>query len=305
MAGVINRSQLLKQLLPGLNGLFGLEYKQYEEQHKMVFEIETSNRSFEEELKLSGFGLAAVKDEGDGFIYDSAQEAFTARYTHETVALGFRITEEAMDDNLYDTLSSRYTKALARSMSHTKQIKCASVVNNGFDPAFAGGDGQSLFSTAHPLVGGGTNSNRPTTGTDLNETAIENALIQIGAWTDERGLLINARGVKLILPPALEYVGHRLLKSTQRVGTADNDINAINSMSALPQGMMVYRWLTDPNAWFIKTDVPGGLKHFVRKPMKTAMEGDFETSNVKFKAWERYATGWTDPLGVWGSPGSS
>lgn len=301
----MNRSQALKQLLPGLNALFGLEYKQHEEQHKAVFDIENSDRSFEEELKLSGFGTAQVKDEGAGISYDSAQEAYTSRYTHETIALGFKITEEAMDDNLYDSLSARYTKALARSMSHTKQIKAAAVVNNGFSSSFLGGDGQPLFSTAHPLVGGGSNSNRPAVGADLNETSLESALIQISTWTDERGLLINARGVKLLVPSQLDFVATRLLKTQMRVGTADNDINAIAANSALPQGFMVWRWLTDTNGWMIKTDVPGGLKHFVRKPMKTAMEGDFETGSMRYKAQERYSFGWTDPLGVYASPGST
>lgn len=302
---LMNRSQLLKELLPGLNGLFGLEYKRYPEEHKEIFDMESSERSFEEELKLSGFGTAPVKDEGAAIEYDSGQEAYVARYTHETIALGFKITEEAIEDNLYDSLSSRYTKALARAMAYTKQVKGAAILNNAFSGSHLGGDGVALCATNHPLVGGGTNSNRPTTGADLNETSLESALIQIAGWTDERGLLIAARGMKLIIPTALQFVAVRLLKSEQRVGTADNDVNAIVNSSALPGGFSVNHWLTDTNAWFIKTDVPNGLKMFQRVPMKTAMEGDFEIGAVKYKARERYSFGWSDPLGMYGSPGAS
>jgi hypothetical protein len=302
----ISRAQLLKELLPGLNALFGLEYQKYGEEHKEIYETETSERSFEEEVKLSGFSAAPVKNEGSAIAYDNAQEAFTARYTHETIALGFSITEEAIEDNLYDSLSSRYTKALARAMSYTKQVKAASVLNQGFtgsgNPTY--GDGQVLFSTAHPLVSGGVNSNRPTTGADLNETSLEAAVIQIAAWTDERGLLIAAKPRKLIVPPALMFVATRLLETELRVATADNDINAIRNNGSIPEGYSVNHFLTDTNAWFLCTDVPNGLKHFVRTPMQTSMDGDFDTGNVRYKARERYSFGVSDPLGMFGSPGA-
>lgn len=301
----ISRSQLLKELLPGLNALFGLEYNRYAEEHKEIYDTETSERSFEEETKLSGFAAAPVKDEGAGIDYDTAQEAFTSRYTHETIALGFSITEEAVEDNLYDALSSRYTKALARAMAYTKQVKAASVLNNGFSGSHLGGDGVSLFSTAHPLVGGGVNANRPSAGVDLNETSLEAAVIQIASWVDERGLLIAAKVRKMVVPPSLMFVAKRLLATELRVGTADNDINALKQMGVVPEGYSVNHFLTDPNAWFIKTDVPNGLKHFERVAMKTSMDGDFDTGNVRYKARERYSFGWSDPLGMWASPGSS
>jgi hypothetical protein len=301
----ISRAQLLKELLPGLNALFGLEYKRYGEQHKEIYETETSERSFEEETKLSGFSSAPVKNEGSAIAYDNAQEAWTARYTHETIALGFSLTEEAVEDNLYDTLSSRYTKALARAMAYTKQVKAANVLNNGFSGSFAGGDGVALFSASHPLVNGGTNSNIPTVATDLNETAIENAVIQIAAWVDERGLLIAAKPRKMVIPPALQFVATRLLETELRVGTGDNDINAIKNNGSVPEGYTVNNFLTDPDAWFLTTDVPNGLKHFVRTPMSTSMDGDFDTGNVRYKARERYSFGWSDPLGMWGSEGAA
>ena len=301
----ISRAQLLKELLPGLNALFGLEYARYGEEHKEIYETEKSERSFEEETKLSGFSAAPVKNEGSAIAYDNAQEAFTARYTHETIALGFSITEEAVEDNLYDSLSARYTKALARAMSYTKQVKAASVLNNGFSANYVGGDGVALFSTAHPLVSGGTNSNRPTTNADLNETSLENAVIQIAAWTDERGLLIAAKPKKLIVPPALMFVAIRLLETSLRVGTTDNDINALKNNGSIPEGYTVNHYLTDTNAWFLTTDVPNGLKHFVRMPLANSMDGDFDTGNVRYKARERYSFGVSDPLGVYGSPGSS
>ena len=301
----ISRSQLLKELLPGLNALFGLEYKRYGEEHKEIYETEASERSFEEETKLSGFSAAPVKNEGGAISYDNAQEAFTARYTHETIALGFSITEEAIEDNLYDSLSARYTKALARAMAYTKQVKAAAVLNNGFSSSYPGGDGQALFSPAHPLVSGGTNSNTPSTQVDLNETSLEAAVIQIAAWTDERSLLIAAKPKKMIVPPALMFVADRLLETELRVGTNDNDINAIKNMGAVPEGYTVNHFLTDPNAWFLTTDVPNGMKHFVRTPLQNSMDGDFDTGNVRYKARERYSFGWSDPLGMWGSSGSS
>jgi len=301
----ISRSQQLKELLPGLNALFGLEYKKYEDQHKVIFETENSERSFEEETKLSGFGAAPVKSEGSAIAYDNAQEAWTARYNHETIALGFAITEEALEDNLYDSLSARYTKALARSMANTKQVKAANILNNGFDSAYTGGDGVELFSTAHPLVSGGTNSNEPTTPADLNETSLEAAIIQIAAWTDERGLLIAAKPRKLIIPPALMFVATRLLETELRTATADNDTNAIRAMGAIPEAYSVNNYLTDTDAWFIRTDVPNGLKHFVRTALNTSMDGDFDTGNVRYKARERYSFGWSDPLGMFGSPGAA
>ena len=301
----ISRAQLLKELLPGLNALFGLTYKTYEEEHKEIFEIETSERSFEEEVKLSGFSSAPVKNEGSAINYDNAQEVWSARYTHETIALGFSITEEAMEDNLYDSLSARYTKSLARAMAYTKQVKGAAVLNNAFSSSFLGGDGVALCSTSHPTVAGGVNSNRPTTGADLNETSLEAAIIQIAAWTDERGLLIAARPKKLIIPPALMFVATRILQTELRTSTSDNDINALKTMSAIPGGYAVNHYLTDTNAWFLMTDIPNGLKHFIRAPLKQAMDGDFDTGNVRYKSRERYSFGWSDPLGIFGSPGST
>ncbi len=301
----ISRAQLLKELLPGLNALFGLEYARYGEEHKELYETETSERSFEEETKLSGFSAAPVKNEGSAIAYDNAQEAFTARYNHETIALGFSITEEAVEDNLYDSLSARYTKALARAMAYTKQVKAASVINNGFNPSYPGGDGVALFSTAHPLISGGTNSNRPSTGSDLNETSLEAAVIQIAAWTDERGLLIAAKPRKLVVPPALQFVATRLLETSLRVGTADNDINALKNNGSIPEGYSINHYFTDTNAWVLTTDVPNGLKHFIRSPLENKMDGDFDTGNVRYKARERYSFGFSDPLGVFASPGSS
>lgn len=308
----ISRSQLLKELLPGLNALFGLEYKRYGEEHKEIYETETSERSFEEETKLSGFGAAPVKTEGAAISYDNAQEAFTSRFTHETIALGFSITEEAVEDNLYDSLSARYTKGLARAMSYTKQVKAASVLNNAFSGSYLGGDGVSLCGVnsgssrvGHPLVNGSQNYNSPATAVDLNETSLENAVIQIAAWTDERGLLIAAKPRKLVLPPALMFVAKRLLDTDGRVGTADNDLNALKQLGSVPQGYTINHFLTDSNAWFILTDVPNGLKHFVRAPMSTSMDGDFDSGNVRYKARERYSFGYSDALGIWGSSGSS
>jgi len=302
----ISRAQLLKELLPGLNALFGLEYKRYGEEHKEIYETETSERSFEEETKLSGFSAAPVKNEGTAIAYDNAQEAWTARYNHQTIALGFSLTEEAVEDNLYDTLSARYTKALARAMAYTKQVKAAAVLNNGFNNsgAYDGGDGVSLFNTQHPLVSGGVNSNTQSTPTDLNETALENAVIQIAAWTDERGLLIAAQPRKLVVPPGNQFVATRLLETELRVSTADNDINAIKNNGSIPEGYTINHFLTDPDAYFLTTDVPNGMKHFVRTPLSTSMDGDFDTGNVRYKARERYSFGWSDPLGMWGSPGA-
>ena len=301
----ISRAQLLKELLPGLNALFGLEYARYGEEHKEIYEIESSERSFEEETKLSGFSAAPVKNEGSAIAYDNAQEAWTARYNHETIALGFSLTEEAIEDNLYDSLSARYTKGLARAMAYTKQVKGAAVINNGFSANYTGGDGVSLFSTAHPLINGGTNSNRPSTGADLNETSLENAVIQIAAWTDERGLLIAAKPKKLIIPPQLQFVATRLLETSLRVGTTDNDINALKNNGSIPEGYTQNHFLTDPNGWYLTTDVPNGMKMFVRTPLANSMDGDFDTGNVRYKSRERYSFGWSDPLGVYGSPGSS
>jgi len=301
----ISRAQLLKELLPGLNALFGLEYATYGEQHKEIYDTETSERSFEEETKLSGFSAAPVKNEGSAIAYDNAQEAFTARYNHETIALGFSLTEEAIEDNLYDSLSARYTKALARAMAYTKQTKAASVLNNGFSAGvYAGGDGVALFSTSHPLVSGGTNSNTQATAADLNETSLEAAVIQIAAWTDERGLLIAAKPKKLIVPPALQFVATRLLETQLRVGTTDNDINAIVNNGSIPEGYAVNNYLTDSNAYFLCTDVPNGMKHFVRSPLANSMDGDFDTGNVRYKSRERYSFGFSDPLGMFGSPGA-
>lgn len=300
----ISRAQLLKELLPGLNALFGLEYKRYPEEYKEIYETETSERSFEEEVKLAGFGLASTKAEGMPVAYDNAQEAWTARYTHETVAMAFSLTEEAVEDALYDKLSSRYTKAMARSMAYTKEIKAAVPLNTGFT-SYTSGDGVYLFSASHPLINGGTNANRPVSGQDLNETSLEAAVIQIAGWTDERGLLIAARPKKMIIPPSLMFVATRLLKSEQRPGTADNDVNALKSMGVVAGGFSINHFLSDTNAWFLTTDVPNGLKHFERAPLTTAMDGDFETSNVRYRARARYSFGVTDPLGIWGSPGST
>jgi hypothetical protein len=299
----ISRAQLLKELLPGLNALFGLEYKKYEDEHAEVYETENSERSFEEEVKLSGFGAAPVKPEGSAISYDNAQESFIARYNHETVAMGFSITEEAMEDNLYDSLSARYTKALARAMAYTKQVKAASLLNTGFT-TFNSGDGTTLFSTTHPTVAGGTNANRLSVDADLNETSLEQAVIDIAAFKDERGLLIAARPRKLIVPPALMFVATRLLQTELRTGTADNDINALRSNGSIPEGYRVNHYLTDSDAFFITTDVPNGMKHFVRTAMQTGMDGDFDTGNVRYKARERYSFGVSDPLGIYGSPGA-
>jgi hypothetical protein len=300
----ISRAQLLKELLPGLNALFGLEYSRYGEEHKEIYETETSERSFEEETKLSGFSAAPVKAEGAAIAYDNAQEAWTARYNHETIALGFSLTEEAIEDNLYDSLSARYTKGLARAMAYTKQVKAAAVLNNGFSANFVGGDGVSLFNTSHPLVNGGVNANTPSTQADLNETSLENSVIQIAAWTDERGLLIAAKPKKLVIPPTLMFVATRLLETELRVGTNNNDINAIKNNGSIPEGYTVNHFLTDTNAWFLTTDVPNGMKHFERIPLSNSMDGDFDTGNVRYKSRERYSFGWSDPLGMFGSSGS-
>jgi hypothetical protein len=300
----ISRAQLAKELEPGLNALFGLEYKQYENQHAEIFDTENSDRAFEEEVMLSGFGTAAVKQEGSAVGYDDAQESFTARYTHETIALAFSITEEAVEDNLYDSIAKRYTKALARSMANTKQIKAANVLNNGFSSSYTGGDGVELFSSAHVSTSSSSNRNELSTASDLSETSLEQALIDIAAVKDERGLKIAARGVKMIIPSALQFTAERIMKSAQRVGTADNDINAVKSMGMIPQGYAVNNFLTDTDAWFIKTDVPNGLKHMVRSPIKTAMEGDFDTGNMRYKARERYSFGWSDWRGIFGSEGA-
>ena len=299
----ISRSQLVKELEPGLNALFGLEYKNYADEHAEIFDVENSDRAFEEEVMLSGFANASVKPEGSSVNYDTAQESFTARYTHETLALAFSITEEAIEDNLYDRLASRYTKALARSMANAKQVKAANVLNNAFDSSFTGGDGVELCSAVHPIVAG-TFKNELSTAADLNETSLEQALIDIAAMTDERGLKIAAKGTKMIIPSALQFTAERLMKSQGRVGTADNDINAVGSMGMIPQGYVVNHYLTDTDAFFIKTDVPNGLKMFVRAPIKTAMEGDFDTGNVRYKARERYSFGFSDPRGIFGSPGA-
>jgi len=299
----ISRAQLVKELEPGLNALFGLEYKNYANEHSQIFDTENSDRAFEEEVMLSGFGNAGVKPEGQSVNYDAATETFTARYTHETLALAFSITEEAIEDNLYDRLASRYTKALARSMANAKQVKAANVLNRAFNSSYTGGDGLELCSTAHVIVSG-TEQNELSTAADLNETSLEQAMIDIAALTDERGLKIAAQGRKMIVPSALQFTAERLLKSVGRTGTADNDISAVVSMNVIPQGYVVNHYLTDTDAWFIKTDVPNGLKHFVRAPIKTAMEGDFETGNVRYKARERYSFGWSDWRGVFGSPGA-
>ena len=299
----ISRAQALKELLPGLNALFGLEYAKYENEHAEIYETETSERSFEEEVKLSGFGAAPVKPEGGSLSYDNAQESFTARYTHETVAMGFSITEEAMEDNLYDSLSARYTKALARAMAYTKQVKAASLLNTGFT-TFQSGDGVTLFNASHPTVAGGTNGNRPTVDADLNETSLEQAVIDIAAYKDERGLLIAARPRKLIVPPSLMFVATRLLQTENRPATADNDINALRTNGSIPEGYRVNHYLTDNDAWFLTTDIPNGMKHFVRVAMSTSMDGDFDTGNVRYKARERYSFGVSDPLAMYGSQGA-
>ena len=298
----ISRAQLLKELLPGLNALFGMEYAKYGEEHKEIFESESSDRSFEEETKLSGFSAAPVKDEGSAIEYDNAQEAWTARYTHETIAMGFSVTEEAVEDNLYDSLSARYTKALARAMAYTKQVKGAAILNDAFSTTY--GDGVALCSTSHPLVSGGTNSNTPSTAADLNETSLEAAIISIAGWTDERDLLIAAKPRKLVIPPALQFVATRLLETQGRVGTADNDLNAIKNNGSIPDGYAVNHYLTDTDAWFVMTDVPNGLKHFTRTSMSTSMDADFDTGNSRYKARERYSFGVSDPLGIFGSPGA-
>jgi len=310
----ISRPQMMKELLPGLNALFGLEYNKYDDEHTMIYETESSDRSFEEEVQLSGFGQATVKNEGSAINYDSAQESFTARYNHETIALGFAITEEAIEDNLYDSLSARYTKALARAMAYTKQVKAAVPLNNGFTNSFQSGDGVNLFTASsdgvtggdgHPIVDGGKNDNRPSTGADLNETSLEDSIINIAAFKDQRGLLVAAKPKRLIVPPALQFVATRLLESQNRVSTADNDINAIRTNGAIPEGYMVNHYLTDTNAFFIVTDVPNGMKHFQRTALETSMDGDFDTGNVRYKSRERYSFGVSDPLGIYGSPGSS
>jgi len=301
----ISRQQLAKELEPGLNALFGLEYKSYENQHAEIFDTETSDRAFEEEVMLSGFGEAAVKAEGSAVSFDSANESFTARYNHETIALAFSITEEAVEDNLYDSIAKRYTKALARSMAQTKQIKAANILNNAFSVTTVSGDKQFLIDNDHPTIGGGTQSNRPTTLADLSETSLEQAMIDIAAFKDERGLKIAARGMKLIVPSANQFNAERILKSNQRVGTSDNDLNALASKGMLPQGYVVNNFLTDSDAFFIKTDVPNGLKHFQRAALKTAMEGDFDTGNMRYKARERYSFGASDWRGIYGSDGSA
>jgi hypothetical protein len=300
----ISRAQLLKELLPGLNALFGLSYATYDQEHKEIYETETSERSFEEETKLSGFNAAPVKNEGSAIQYDNGQEAWTARYNHETIAMGFSLTEEAIEDNLYDSLAARYTKALARSMAYTKQVKAAAVLNNGFTSTYAGGDGQPLFSASHPLISGGTNSNIPSTAADLNETSLEAAVIQISLWTDERGLLIAARPKKLVVPPSLQFVATRLLETELRVGTNNNDINALKNNGSVSEGYTINHFLTDTNAWFLTTDVPNGMKHFERVALSQSMDGDFDTGNVRYKSRERYSFGWSDPLGMYGSAGA-
>ena len=299
----ISRQQLVKELEPGLNALFGLEYKRYDNEHAEIYDTENSDRAFEEEVMLSGFGNAQTKAEGQGVSFDDAQETFTSRYQHETIALAFAITEEAIEDNLYDRLASRYTKALARSMANTKQVKAATVLNNAFDSNFKGGDGKELCANDHPTLSG-TFKNELSTSADLNETSLEQSMIDIAALTDERGMKIAARGVKMIIPSELQFTAERLMKSQGRTGTADNDINALANMGMLPQGYVINHFLTDTDAFFIKTDVPNGMKMFVRAPIKTAMEGDFDTGNVRYKARERYSFGFSDPRGIFGSPGA-
>ena len=301
----ISRSQLVKELEPGLNALFGLEYNRYENEHAEIFTAEASDRAFEEEVMLTGFGSAPVKEEGSAVTFDQATESFTARYTHETIAMAFAITEEAIEDNLYDRIAARYTRALARSMANTKQVKAANVLNNAFDSNFAGGDGKELCATDHPLATGGTFRNELSTAADLSETSLEQSLIDISAFVDERGLKIAMQGVKLIIPKELQFTAERILRSPQRVGTADNDINAMASMGMMPQGYRINHYLTDTDAFFIMTDAPNGMKMFVRSPIKTAIEGDFDTGNVRFKARERYSFGFSDPRGIFGSPGAA
>ena len=301
----ISRSQLVKELEPGLNALFGLEYNRYENEHAEIFAAEASDRAFEEEVMLTGFGSAPVKEEGSAVTFDQATESFTARYTHETIAMAFAITEEAIEDNLYDRLAARYTRALARSMANTKQVKSANVLNNAFNSSFAGGDGKELCATDHPLATGGTFANELSTAADLSETSLEQSMIDIAAFVDERGLKIAMQGVKPIIPKELQFTAERILKTPQRVGTADNDINAMASMGMMPQGYRVNHYLTDTDAFFIMTDAPNGMKMFVRSPIKTAIEGDFDTGNVRFKARERYSFGFSDPRGIFGSPGAA
>jgi hypothetical protein len=300
----ISRAQLLKELLPGLNALFGNEYKKYTEEHKEIFEHDTSNRSFEEETKLSGFGAAPIKNEGSAISYDNAQEAWTARYDHETIAMGFSLTEEAIEDNLYGSLSTRYTKALARAVAYTKQVKGAAILNNAFDSNFTYGDGVELCSELHPTVAGGVNSNEPATAADLNETSLEAAVIQIAGWTDERGLLIAAKPKKLVIPSNLQFTATRLLQTEARVGTSDNDLNAIKTNGSVPEGYCINHYLTDTNAWFLLTDCPNGLKYFTRTALSNSMDTDFDTGNSRYKARERYSFGVSDPLGIYGSPGA-
>ena len=300
----ISRAQLAKELEPGLNALFGMEYDRYENEHAEIFDTESSDRAFEEEVLIVGFGNASVKSEGQGVQFDSATEGFTARYTHETVALAFALTEEAVEDNLYDRLGARYTKALARSMAHTKQVKAANVLNNAFSGSYTGGDGVSLINTAHTLADGGSLANRQTTMADLNETSLENALISISTFVDDRNMILALRGMKMIVPPQLQFVADRLLETPGRVGTADNDINAVKNMGLLPEGYAVNHFLTDTDAWFLRTDCPDGFKHFERTPISTSMEGDFDTGNVRYKARERYSFGWSNPRCVFGSQGA-
>ena len=300
----ISRAQLSKELEPGLNALFGMEYARYENQHSEIFTTETSDRSFEEEVMLSGFGAAPTKSEGTGVAFDDANEAYTARYNHETVALAFSITEEAVEDNLYDRLSARYTKALARSMAHTKQVKAAAVLNNAFDSTVTGGDGKELCATDHPLTTGSTFANEPSTAADLNETSLEDALIKIAGFVDERGLIVALRGMKLIIPRQLQFVAERIMNSTLRVSTSDNDINALKSMGMLPEGYVVNDFLTDTDAFFIMTDTPRGFLHFERVALSTGMEADFDTGNMRYKARERYSFGFSDPRCVFGAPGA-
>jgi hypothetical protein len=300
----ISRSQLAKELEPGLNALFGMEYERYDDEHAEIYDTETSDRAFEEEVMLVGFGNAPTKSEGSGVQFDTANEAYTARYTHETIALAFALTEEAIEDNLYDRLGARYTRALARSMSHTKQVKAASTLNNAFNSSFTGGDAKELCATDHPLAMGGTFSNEPSTAADLNETSLENALIDISNFVDERNMIVALRGMKLIIPPALQFIADRLMSSTLRSGTADNDVNAIRNMGMLPDGVVVNHFLTDTDAFFLKTDAPNGFKMFERSPLSTSMEADFDTGNMRFKARERYSFGFSDPRCVFGSPGA-
>jgi len=298
----ITRAQISQELVPGLNALFGLEYKRYMQEWEKIFETQTSEKAYEEDVKLAGFALAPVKPEGESIQFDEAGEVYTARYNHETIALAFAITEEAVEDNLYESLSARYTKALARSMAQTKNVKGAAILNNAFNPLFPGGDGVSLCNANHPLLAGGTNSN--VSAADLNETSLEAAVIQMAAWVDDRGLLIAAQPKLLVIPPALTFVAARLLDSALRPGTSDNDTNVFFNNGVIPQGSYVNHFLLDPDAWFVTTDIPDGLKHFNRVPLKTATEGDFDTGNLRYKSRERYSFGWSDPLGIFGSPGA-